>query len=101
LNTAGLLNVSAEISFLGLRRGDVLDDPAGGEGYDAHVIIFDGWVNGAGGDFYMMEENPAYGGAVRHKASVVHYLEVRGIKGRPSDGGDAFVPRHYNNITEN
>src|SRR3954468_24043342 len=86
LNTGSLPNVSSEISFLGLRRGDILDDATGG---DPHVVIFDGWVNGAGGDFYMIEENGYYN-AIRHKASSVQFLQDRGIKGRPGDGGDHY-----------
>jgi hypothetical protein len=98
LNTSTLQNVSFEISYTALQQGDILDDPTGGSGYDAHVIIFDGWVSSVGGDFYMFEENPAYGGAVRHKASVVTYLQVLGIKGR-ADNGNGFIPRRYNKIT--
>ncbi len=98
LNTASLPSVSTEIAYTALQDGDILDDPTGGNGYDPHVIIFDGWVGATGGDFYMIEENPAYGGAVRHKASAVHYLEVQGIKGR-DDAGNHFVPRRYDYIT--
>lgn len=99
LNTSSLRTVSTEISYTNLADGDILDDPTGGSGYSAHVIIFDGWVRSAGGDFYMIEENPSYGGAVRHKASAVTYLQVRGIKGR-ADAGNGFVPRRYDYITK-
>jgi len=98
-NTDTLRDISTEISYTALQKGDILDDPVGSDGYDAHVIIFDGWTGSVGGDFYMIEENPAYGGAVKHKASVVTYLRVEGIKGRGGDGGDNFVPRRYTKIT--
>ena len=97
-NTSSLIDIAPEISYPDLMRGDILDDPNGGPGYSAHVIIFDGWVGAVGGDFFMIEENPSYGGAVRHKASAVSYLQAGGIKGR-ADAGDNFVPRRYNKIT--
>lgn len=98
--TGNLHEISTEIGFRSLKRGDILVDPDGGPGYPAHVMIFDGWVNGTvGGDFFMIEENPAYSGAVRHKASVVTYLHNGGIKGR-DDAGDNFTPRRYNKITD-
>ena len=99
LNTSSLTTKSTVISYTGLHAGDILDDPVGGEGYSAHVIIFDHWVSTVGGDFWMYEENPSYGGAVHHKASDVTYLQIRGIKGRSGDGGDAFIPRSYTKIT--
>lgn len=97
--TGSLADIAPEVPFTSLQRGDILLDASGGEGYSAHVVIFDGWVNGAGGDFFMIEENPSYGGAVRHRASATTFLSVRGIKGRAGDGGDAFVPRRYDKIT--
>lgn len=98
-NTASLDEISKEIGFRALKRGDILLDGDGGPGYSAHVVIFAKWVKAKGGDFYMIEENPAYGGAKRHKASEVSYLKNGGIKGR-ADAGDNFVPRRYKKITE-
>lgn len=97
-NTGTLPAIAPAIPYSSLLRGDILNDPDGGPGYSAHVVMFDGWVGAVGGDFFIIEENGDLG-AVRRRASEASFLRNGGIDGRNGDAGDNFIPRRYQMIT--